>query len=406
MALEASGTPNRLNDGEFDFDGNGVVDTFLEIAQDAAEWFAMAQGDSGSSEGGWGYSSHNNQDGHTDNSNSGYAVLGLAAAEGFGCIIPDWVRTELNVWIDAIQNDVNGGSSYGPYGGAENELKTGNLIFEMAFYGDDPNTPRFQAAWDYVEQNWQSSDISVRWQGDIGIDDDMDGLTDGDPLGLVDDDGDGLVDEDPGLRYHQAMYCLMKGLGYSGIELIDLNGDGTPEHDWYIEFAEVLLASQNPDGSWPFCLWDNYSPPTLSIVWVLLTLEKFVPSPPVIYVNIDIKPGCGPNSINMGDNGLLPVAILGTVIFDVMTLNVETIMIGGVTVDSRGSPKQPKLAYSFEDVNGDGYMDLITFFDIQRLVQENMLHPDTVSLTIEGNLLDQYDGTPIFGSDSVRVVPP
>ncbi|MBW1789748.1 MAG: hypothetical protein JRK53_24555 [Deltaproteobacteria bacterium] len=39
IALEASGTPDRANDGGLDFDSNGT-DTFKELAQEAADWLA------------------------------------------------------------------------------------------------------------------------------------------------------------------------------------------------------------------------------------------------------------------------------------------------------------------------------------------------------------------------------
>lgn len=69
--------------------------------------------------------------------------------------------------------------------------------------------------------------------------------------------------------------------------------------------------------------------------------------PLFVSVDIDIKPGSDPNSINLGEQGLLPVAILGSSTFDVSTIHPETIAIGGVDVAERGSPKAPKLAYSY-----------------------------------------------------------
>ena len=99
MALAASGKPNRPNDGGIDYDGDGSVDTFGEIAQDVVDWLAFAQADVGTYEGGYGYSAQDNACWWSDNSNSGYAYLGLAAAEGFGCTVPSWVKTEFNAWI-------------------------------------------------------------------------------------------------------------------------------------------------------------------------------------------------------------------------------------------------------------------------------------------------------------------
>jgi len=122
-----------------------------------------------------------------------------------------------------------------------------------------------------------------------------------------------------------------------------------------------------------------------------------------VSVDIDIKPGSDPNSICLSDQGLLPVAILGSETFDVRDVNASTINIGGISLTMRGSVKKPKLAYSFEDVNGDGYIDLIAFFDVQELINAGILTEDTIALKLDGNL---YDGTPITGTDSVRVVPP
>jgi hypothetical protein len=121
----------------------------------------------------------------------------------------------------------------------------------------------------------------------------------------------------------------------------------------------------------------------------------------VIEVEIDIKPGSYPNSINLGEHGLLPVAILGTPEFDVETIDLETIAIGEITLAERGSKKAPKLAYSFEYVNVDDYTDMMIFFDVQQLVDGGVLTEGTTELLITANL---DDGTPIEGIDSVNIV--
>ena len=310
MALAASQAPNRPNDGGIDFDGNGIVETYGEIAQDMVDWLAFAQADSGNAEGGWYYSALDDSGLDADNSNSGYAVLGLAAAEGFGCTVPQWVRDELDVWIDWIQNDQgpgddgasptpDGGSAYSVGWGTSfwiNELKTGNLIFEMTFYGDDSSVQRFQYAMDYIERHWQDANLQPGWIGDYGVDDDFDGAVDEDPFDGVDNDLDTLIDEDIGMVQYQAMYCLMKGLEYSGIDLIDHDGDSVVDHDWFDEFATILIERQNADGSWPsspcyvwppgYYGWGTMSGQVLSTVWALLTLEKITPPPPVKIVEL------------------------------------------------------------------------------------------------------------------------
>jgi len=397
MALEASGTPDRANDGGIDFDGDGFADTFKQIAQDMTDWLAWAQGDLGNDEGGYGYGALDNAGDWTDNSNTGYAYLGLAAAEGFGCIVPDWVRAELDVWITTIQDPVNGdpddgGSYYNPdwLPGTPwcNELKGGNLVFEMTFYGDDPAAQRFMDALDYIERHWQDMNNDPGW-------------------------GYGISPSN-----YQAMFCLMKGFEYSTIDLIDLDGDGTPEHDWYDEFATVLINQQNPaDGSWYILYYVD--DPVIHTAWALLTLEKVAPPPPVITVYVDIKPGSWPNPINVGSKGVFAVAICGTEDFDVTTIDPATVKIYIEGIEEG----VPALRWSYEDVatpytgepggghalGGDGYLDLVLHFDTQAVVTALGLGShvgETIPLIIRGNLYEEFNGTAIQGQDYVRIQEP
>lgn len=465
MALKASGTPDRPG---IDVDGDATIETFKEIAQDAAEWMAFAQGDLGNDEGGWSYNALDNLGDapdnpgwvSTDNSNSGYAVLGLAAAEAFGCTVPDWVATELNVWVTTIQDPVNGdaddgGSYYDsdwlPWNPWCNELKGGNLIFQMTMCGDNGATPRFKDAMDYIVRHWKDANNDPGWRGTYGIDDDGDGLIDEDPQepqidndgdGLfnedwvdgIDNDGDGLVDEDcwespidndgdsnfnedSGQSNYQAMFCLMKGFEYSSVELIDLDGDNVPEHDWYEEFKDILVDQQNPDGSW-FLGWYG-SDPLLDTAWALLTLEKIAPPPPEIPVNVDIKPGSWPNPINVGSNGVFAVAICGTDTFDVKTIDPVTLAIYIEGLEEGVAP----VRCTYEDaatpytgdpggghaLKGDGYVDLVMHFDTEQVVSTLGLKThvgETIPLIIKGNLREENDGTAIKGQDYVRIQQP
>ena len=126
----------------------------------------------------------------------------------------------------------------------------------------------------------------------------------------------------------------------------------------------------------------------------------------VILVDIDIKPGSDPNSINPGENGVLPVAILGSDTFDVTQIDPGTLRLGSVLITTRGSAKAPKTAFSIEDVDGDTYDDLVAFFRVQDLVNAGALDETTTELTLTGNLKTEFGGTPIEGTDLVRVVPP
>jgi hypothetical protein len=401
MALSASGTPNRPNEGNLDFNGDFNADTYLEIAQDAAEWLAFAQGDIGTQEGGWGYGTiDNGVNGepwagiwHADNSNSGYAVLGLAYAENFSCTVPGWVKTELDIWINHIQctdgTTDDGGSGYtSGCDGWVNELKTGNLIFEMTYFGDDPSIQRFQDAIDYIENHWQDQDNDPGWG----------------------------YNQNP--ANYQAMYTLMKGFEYSGIDHIDLDGDNDPEWDWYAEFATVIVGQQHGDGAWRDCYWGD---DILCTAWALLTLEKVAPPPPVIEVPVDIKPGSCPNPINTKSKGVLPVTIAGTEDFDVTTIDPASVRLladpdvgfAGVaplrwSYEDVATPYDGELdgAYSCHELNGDGYMDLSLKFDNQEVVAALgvVSDGDVIIIVLTGNLTEDNGGTPIVGADVVKII--
>jgi len=155
------------------------------------------------------------------------------------------------------------------------------------------------------------------------------------------------------------------------------------------------IFTMNPDGSGQNPL--TFSTGTPLGDWI----PDWQPVSPVIEVTIDIKPGTYPNSINLKDQGLLPVAILGSAAFDVSTVDETTLQLGGVGIATRG--KAGKTAFSIEDVNGDGYLDLVAFFKVQDLVAAGALDASTTELVLTGSL---KDGTAITGKDSVRIVPP
>jgi len=75
-------------------------------------------------------------------------------------------------------------------------------------------------------------------------------------------------------------------------------------------------------------------------------------------------------------------------------LNVEAVLEGSVQ-------KAPKIAYSLEDVDGDGYIDMMIFFDVQELVSIGTLTGGTTELLLSAAL---DDDTQIEGSDSVNIV--
>ncbi|UCC32852.1 MAG: hypothetical protein JSW53_03360, partial [Candidatus Bathyarchaeota archaeon] len=318
MAIAASTHPEMV----VNVPGSSVDGwTYEEVLCDAVDYLAFGQNDAGPERGGWGYME--NYVGFSDNSNTGYAVLGLAYAEaptidsktGFGCTVPEFVRDELNVWIDYIQNDVDGdtndgGSGYEHPENWVNILKTGNLLFEMAFVGDTADAPRVIDAVDYIERHWNDANPDPGWKGW------------------------------PGNPAHkQAMYTTMKGFEALGIDTIMV---GATEVDWFDEMSTVLVDQQKLDGSWD---WDEWGDELLGTEWALLTLQK-VTIIPVISVYVDVKPASWPNPLQLEIKGVLPVAICGTEDFDVTTVDPETVQL---TLEGLGVGVAP-LRWSYEDV--------------------------------------------------------
>ena len=167
----------------------------------------------------------------------------------------------------------------------------------------------------------------------------------------------------------------------------------------------------------------------------------------LITVDIDIKPGSCPNPFNPKSKGSVPVAIVGTDSFNVTDVNVASLMLEGVpivednilyadvTQPHVSDPQAEECEDCFDADDpanfncdlidatdpenpvpgtdgvmdaycGDGYDDLVVKFDTQALADAIAAmggadRNDCVELTLTGETLA---GTPIEGSDSVRVI--
>ena len=128
-------------------------------------------------------------------------------------------------------------------------------------------------------------------------------------------------------------------------------------------------------------------------------------------VAIDIKPQSCPNPLNVKSKGVLPVAILGSEVFDVNDIDPNSVEILGVT----------PIRYSYEDVatpadvnvlpedcfcsadGPDGYPDMMLKFDTPDIIEAigEVQDGDYVVLTLTGSL---KDGTPIEGTDCVMII--
>ncbi|MBB1512570.1 hypothetical protein H5399_08135 [Tessaracoccus sp. MC1627] len=109
---------------------------------------------------------------------------------------------------------------------------------------------------------------------------------------------------------------------------------------------------------------------------------------------LDVKPRSWPSSINLGKQGVTPLAVLGTREFDPFTaLQINTLRFGAT-----GTEAVVTCASEGEDVNNDGLLDLICRVHNREIGDATT---DTTTLYLAGMLVN---GTPFYAEDAVNIV--
>ena len=130
-------------------------------------------------------------------------------------------------------------------------------------------------------------------------------------------------------------------------------------------------------------------------------------------IEVDIRPWSCVNPLNVRSRGVLPVAILGSEVFDVRDIDTRTIRLSSDGTELEVWPirgRYEDVSASFEgelyDCQGtpDGLEDLILKFRTQDVVRAigKVNHGEEVVLTITGTLVDQI--TEFEGTDSVKII--
>jgi outer membrane protein assembly factor BamB len=179
--------------------------------------------------------------------------------------------------------------------------------------------------------------------------------------------------------------------------IAEIDGDGTPDV-LIAGLSQTLYALSGVDGSeiWTIATNDpSAGVPAVGdldgngsmeiIVAAGNSVQVFTELVLTVEVEIDIKPGSDPNSINLKSRGVVPVAVLTTDDFDASSVDPDTVLF------AEASP----LRWTLEDVDGDGDVDLLFHFKTQELnLNENS--------TLAG---ETFDGMQIEGTDTVNIVP-
>jgi hypothetical protein len=183
----------------------------------------------------------------SDNSITGWVTLALEYAEHpdyrFACVFPRFLRAELDFWVTSIQNPTDGGSGYTAGSESGNMYRTGALLQQMSFLGDRPEPPlpsRLERALGFVAAQWNPYFHATGPAGETW--------------------------------YYSAAYSVMKGLDSLGLDTVG-------GIDWYRDLCGLLVAQQNPDGSWSGATSDLV---VLNTEWATLTLERAAPPPPLL----------------------------------------------------------------------------------------------------------------------------
>jgi hypothetical protein len=136
-----------------------------------------------------------------------------------------------------------------------------------------------------------------------------------------------------------------------------------------------------PPSSFPNDFGDTGFPSTLSpnaFGDILVTLE----------VAIDIKPGSDPNTVNPKSKGVIPVAVLGSVNFDATQVDFSTVGFG----PGEASPVHDG---HVENVNGDGFADIVFHFK----VRDAGIVCGVTNATLTG---ETFGGNSITGTNAVK----
>ena len=200
------------------------------------------------------------------------------------------------------------------------------------------------------------------------------------------------ADEPPGTEIVVEIRTSDTEAGLGGVPFLRaVNGELFSSFGRFIEVRVTLKAS--PEGE----------SPVLSDIRI---------QPAIIEVPIDVKPTSCPNPFNDEQNGVTPVAVLGTADFDVSQVDPARVLLEGVAplrwaFEDVATPFEPFIgksdALDCTEFGPDGYGDLTFFFKSRELAAAlgEVADGDVLVLTLTGFTMGDI---PILGEDVVVIL--
>lgn len=181
-------------------------------------------------------------------------------------------------------------------------------------------------------------------------------------------------------------WSVLEGtLSLDGSDSSDADGS-IMSHDWYITTAtdDIVYVGDHVEHS-----LSEVEPVVITLV--VTDDDGLTDFAEVRVLPIDIKPNTDNNPLNLESVGVLPTALLSSSVFDATSIDTTALRMG---------PGQAEVAHPgghFEDVNGDGLLDLLVHFDTPSIAAD----PSTTLLCVVGEL---SDGETFEACDHVTIV--